>query len=101
MIRAHNPMILPGVNGNQDTSIAVEFSNGDKLVSLALNNSGGRMKKLCRVDLRLFIGKEDITPVVFEEDKVQGIVHASMENFETAMRWLRQTEWGLEANNDM
>ncbi len=99
MIRAHNPMILPGVNGNQNTSIAVEFSNGDKLVSLALNNSGGRMEKLGRGDLRLFIGKEDITQSVFGEDKVQGIVHASMENFETAMCWLRQTEWGMEGQN--
>ena len=101
MIQAHNPMILPGVDGNQNTSIAVEFHNGDKIVSLALNNSGGRMKKLGRGDLRLFVGKDDITETVFIADSEKYIVHASMENFEIAMRWLRQTEWGLEANNDM
>jgi len=97
MIQAHNPMILPGVDGNQNTSIAVEFHNGDKLVSLALNNSGGRMKKLGRVDLRLFVGNDDVTVTVFVADSEKNIVHASMDNFEKAMIWLRRTEWGFQS----
>jgi hypothetical protein len=101
MIQAHNPMILPGVVvdgvGNQNTSIAVEFHNGEKLVSLALNNSGGRMKKLGRGDVRLFVGKEDVTETVFVADSEKHIVHASVDNFMKAMRWLQKTEWGMEA----
>jgi hypothetical protein len=100
MIRAHNPMILPGVtnengDGNQSMSIAVEFHNGDKLVSLACNNSGGRMKNLSRCDIRLFVGKDDVTETVFVDDSEKHIVHASMDNFEKAMMWLRRTNWGL------
>ena len=94
-IIASNPLILPGIDGNKCTSIAVEFQNGDKLVSLALDNSGGRMKKLGRADLRLFIGSDDVTETVFTSDSERHIVHASMDNFEKAMTWLRRTDWGL------
>ena len=86
MIRAHNPMILPGTDGSQDMSIAVEFHNDDKLVSLACNNSGGRMKNLSRCDIRLFVGKDDVTESVFIADSEKHIVHASMDNFEKAMK---------------
>jgi hypothetical protein len=87
-------MILPGVQGRQNTSVAVEFQNGDKLLSLALNNSGGRMEKLRRGDVRCFVGKDDVTNDVFN---VTGDVHihASLDNMETAMRWLRRVEWGF------
>jgi hypothetical protein len=94
-IIASNPMILPGVGGNQNTSIAVEFQNGDKLVSLALNNSGGRMKKLGRADLRLFIRSDDVTETVFTSESERHIVHASLENFEKAMHWLNRARWDL------
>jgi len=94
-IFAHNPMILPGVDDNPNTSIAVEFHNGDKLVSLACNNSGGRMKNLSRCDIRLFVGNDDVTVTLFVADSEKHIVHASMDNFEKAMTWLRRTDWGL------
>lgn len=94
-IQAHDPMILPGVQGRQNTSVAVEFHNGDKLVSLALNNSGGRMEKLGRGDIRLFVGQEDVTPKVFGEESAAHNVHASLDNFELAMAWLRRVNWGF------
>jgi hypothetical protein len=101
-IRANNPVILPGVtnehgDGNQNMSVAVEFHNGEKLVSLACDNSGGRMKNLSRCDVRLFIGNSDVTESVFVDNSEKHIVHASMENFETAMNWLRRTEWGMKS----
>lgn len=94
-IQAHNPMILPGVQGRQNTSVAVEFHNGNKLVSLALNNSGGRMEKLRRGDIRLFVGQEDVTSKVFGDESAQRSVHASLDNFEVAMTWLRRVGWGF------
>lgn len=96
MIYAHPPMVL--YNGS---SVTVCFSNGDKMVSLALDNScsGDRAKLLSRGDLALFAkrsgGKDtEVTSDVFG-NATHEVVHASLENFEKAMSWLRQTQWGF------
>ncbi len=98
MIQAHNPMQLPmnDIAGNVSRTVCVTFSNGTKTLSLSLDNSLGRMDSLRRGNIRLFVDDEDTTSLIFSEaDKQQ--VWASMENFETAMNWLRRTEWGMRS----
>tara|TARA_Y100000310_G_scaffold341141_1_gene439316 strand:- start:478 stop:762 length:285 start_codon:yes stop_codon:yes gene_type:complete len=92
-------MVFP-VGGEISKSVAVEFRNGRKLLSLALDNSCGRMEKLSRTSLRVFLDDEestvDVTPEVFPNlDSELLPVWASLENFETAMAWLRRTTWGF------
>ena len=93
MISAANPMIQPMGNDVSKT-VNVTFDNGRKCVSLSLDNSLGRMNSLRRGDIRLFIDKDDVTGRVFRGGDKNNI-HASLENFETAMTWLRRTEWGM------
>ena len=97
MIYAHPPMVL--ANGS---SVAVCFEEGDRLISLALDNScsSDRAKKLSRGSIALFEGSDDaqteVTKQVFsdlahEDDSSSEFleVWASMENFNRAMEWLR------------
>ena len=95
MIQAHNPMIF-----GDSKQVAVTFQNGPKILSLSLDNSGGRSETLRRGDVRLMIenkaGTHDVTDRVFEEAADGHVVHASLGNFETAMNWLRQTSWGFD-----
>ena len=56
MIQAHNPMIF-----GDSKQVAVSFENGDKIVSLSLDNSLGRMDTLRRGSILLMIGKDDVT----------------------------------------
>jgi len=97
LIQAHDPMIIPMPNGDLSKTVAVEFHNGEKLISLSLNNSGGRMANLGRSDVRCFDGKDDVTQQVFCTDHDHSIVHASLDNMDQAMRWLRRARWGMEA----
>ena len=90
MIQAHNPMII-----GDSKNVAVTFENGTKIVSLSLDNSLGRMETLRRGSILLMRGKEDVTAQVFEEAADGHAVWASLGNFERAMNWLRQTQWGF------
>ena len=98
MIRAHNPLIFPFHPPDDEAfsrSVTVEFGNGDKLVSLHLDNSNGMMEMLGRGDIRVFRGKEDVTHQVFGAEFEEQPVHSSLENFDTAMNWLRRSQWGF------
>jgi hypothetical protein len=79
-------------------NIAVTFHEGQKMISLALDNSAGRMAELRRGDIRLIDGSEDVTSRVFGGSEA-AIVPASLDNFEKAMSWLRRSDRGLEAEN--
>ena len=95
MIQAHNPMIF-----GDSKQVAVTFQNGSKILSLSLDNSGGRAETLRRGDVRLLIddktGIRDVTDQVFEEAADGHVVHASLGNFEPAMNWLRRVERGMD-----
>ena len=99
MIFANRPLSYELSDGSQSESVSVCFKHGDKTLSLALDNSGGRMEKLGRSDIRLLIKKDDVTAQIFECGK-DDIVHATIENFERALRWLNRIEWGMEANSN-
>ena len=81
--------------------VNVVFDNGPKMISLSIDNSGGRMHTLARADLRLLFsdplegGVEDVTSTVFGGEEAS-IVRGSIENMEKAMQWLRRCDWGLE-----
>ena len=95
MIQAHNPMII----GNSK-NVAVPFQDGPKIVSLALDNSAGRMETLRRGSILLMIedetGNEDVTAQGFPAAAGNRNVHASLDNFEIAMNWLRRSTWGMD-----
>mgnify|MGYP003977575483 FL=1 len=94
MIQAHNPMIIGDAK-----NIAVTFQNGSRVVSLSLDNSGGRMETLRRGSILLMTedekGNSDVTSQVFDEAADGHAVWASLCNFEKAMNWLRRVEWGM------
>jgi hypothetical protein len=94
MIQAHNPMIIGDAK-----NVAVTFQSGSKVVSLALDNSAGRMETLRRGDIRLLIedesGCQDVTDQIFPKADVEN-VRANLGNFEIAMMWLRRVEWGMD-----
>jgi hypothetical protein len=96
MISAANPMECPmnDIARNVSRTVNVTFDNGRKCVSLSLDNSLGRMDTLRRGDIRLFVDKDDVTGRVFRGGDKSNI-YASLENFETAMMWLKRTEWGM------
>jgi|TARA_R110000824_G_scaffold168152_2_gene345195 hypothetical protein len=81
--------------------VAITFENGNKIVSLSLDNSLGRMETMRRGMILLIVESDDVTSEVFEEAADGHAVHASLDNFEKAMIWLRRVEWGMEVNNDM
>ncbi len=89
MIQAHDPMII-----GDSKSLAVTFQEGQKIISLALDNSAGRMTALRRGDIRLLDDSGDVTSKVFGGGEAD-IVRASIENFEKAMAWLRRASFDL------
>jgi hypothetical protein len=80
----------------------VVFDNGPKMISLSLDNAGGRANSMCRADIRLLFsdplegGVEDVTSSVFGGED-HDIVRGTIENMEEAMKWLRRTSWGLSS----
>ena len=85
---------------NLSKHVNVVFDNGPKMLSLSLDNSGGRMNTIGRADIRLLFsdplegGVQDVTSTVFgggEHDVVRGTI----ENMERAMKWLKMTRWGF------
>ena len=81
--------------------VNVVFDNGPKMISLRIDNAGGRMTAIGRADIRLLFsdplegGVEDVTNNVFGGSETD-IVRGSIENMERAMQWLRRCDWGLE-----
>ena len=78
----------------------VVFDNGPKMLSLSLDNSGGRLTTLSRSDIRLLIHNslaetvDDVTNDVFGGEQ-GSTVRADIDTMEQAMKWLQRTDWGL------
>lgn len=78
----------------------VVFDNGPKMVSLSIDNSGGRMKSMARADIRLLFsdplegGVEDVTSTVFGGSDGE-VVRGTIENMDRAMKWLQLARWGF------
>jgi len=85
---------------NPAQHVNVVFDNGRKMVSLSLDNSGGNMTTCSRTDIRLLVTDplegdvEDVTSQVFGGEEAS-IVRGTIENMDTAMKWLRMTTWGF------
>ena len=78
----------------------VVFDNGPKMLSLSLDNSGGRLTTLSRSDIRLLIHNslaetvDDVTNDVFGGEQ-GSTVRADIDTMEQAMKWLQRTSWGM------
>ena len=80
--------------------------NGAKMISVSVDNSGGRMAHMARADIRCLFSNntagiedreavEDVTSRVFGKGK-SDVVPGNVENMATAMNWLRRTNWGFQ-----
>ena len=96
-IFANHPMVLP--NGS---NVNVCFQNGDKIVSLSLDDSCGRMELLGRGTIELHRRNRSggVTVCTDEAFASPGLVPATMVNFEIAMQWMRKVSWGFDAQNE-
>ena len=80
--------------------VNVVFDNGPKMVSLAVDNSGGKMTHLARADIRLLFtdplkgGVEDVTSQVFG-GKEHDVVRGTIENMDKALKWVQMSGWGF------
>ena len=94
MIFANQPMSVKLADGTVTHSVCTVFKNGKKSISIALDDSCGRLTKLSRSDLRLFTESHndgdpwDETLDIFPEE--DGSVPATKENFEKAWNWLHE-----------
>ena len=86
-------MITP--NGQ---AVCVQFGNHSKILSIALDDSSGRLQNLSRGDIELqritdqrLFRLQVCTHEVFP-DQGSSPVHASMENFNLAMEWLNNPD---------
>ena len=98
MIYAHKPVVV--YNGS---NVCVVFQKGQKIVSLALDDSCGALDVLGRGTIELFRqpDPEDKTSELCTHEvwPEHGsiVVVASMENFERALKWMNQSCWGFDA----
>lgn len=80
--------------------------NGAKMISVSVDNSGGKMSHMARADIRLLFSHatlghtegervEDVTSRVFGGSK-SDIVLGNADNMAKAMNWLRRTNWGFQ-----
>ena len=80
--------------------------NGAKMLSVSVDNSGGRMTHMARADIRCLFSNntagitngpdvEDVTSLVFGGSK-SDIIRGSIENMDRAMKWLQRAQWGME-----
>jgi len=80
--------------------VNVVFDNGPKMVSLSMDNSGGRMNSIARADIRLLFsnpltgGVEDVTSRVFGGSEAD-VVPGTIQNMDKAMKWLQLARWGF------
>ena len=85
---------------NLSKSVNVVFHNGPKMISLAVDNSGGKMTHLARADIRLLFtdplegGVEDVTSQVFG-GKEHDVVRGTIENMDKSLKWLQMAGWGF------
>jgi|2_EtaG_2_1085320.scaffolds.fasta_scaffold74660_2 hypothetical protein len=98
-IFAHPPIVV-----HNGSCVCMCFENGERTVSLSMDDSCGRMTELRRGTIELLsnLHRDPLTIDVFRdlchEDDPTGeflVVPATLENFERAMRWLRRTNWGF------
>jgi hypothetical protein len=101
VIYAHKPIVV--YNGS---AVCVCFENGDKVVSLALDDSCGSMSVLKRGSIELLHHGATVTSEMFsdlahEEDPECEflVVPSSMENFQRAMQWLEFQGLDMEINS--
>ena len=93
MIFAHPPTATKMSDGSTAHSVCTVFKNGNKSISIALDDSCGRMSNLRRSDMCLFIDHDDnscqeVTEAVFPDKGCQ--VDANLENFQKAWEWLNE-----------
>ena len=97
-----NTMELSG--GSKHANFVIH--NGAKMISVSVDNSGGRMHSMARADIRCLFSHatldhteakrvEDVTSHVFGGGE-SDIVHGNADNMATAMNWLRRTTWGFQ-----
>jgi hypothetical protein len=100
MIQAHEPMIFQMPGGDTSKQVAVSFEQGNKIVSLSLNNSCGRMSELRRGSIQCMIRDNDGIAIpcmtVFNMKSNDMVMDATIENLSTAMNWLRRLNWGFD-----
>jgi hypothetical protein len=76
--------------------VNIVFTHSGRTLSLTVDNSAGRASSMRRADLRLLVGSDDVTSQHFgggEDDIVRGTI----ENMDSAMKWLRSTDWGMKS----
>lgn len=101
-------MTLGSPVGTDNLSKQANFviHNGAKMVSVSVDNSGGRMAHMARADIRCLFSNatagiegrsevEDVTSRVFGGGHAD-IVRGTVENMDRAMKWLQMARWGLE-----
>jgi len=91
-IFAHEPMEVKMSDGMISHTVCTCFRNGDKTISISMDNSLGRMTFLSRSDMRLFVkdaeGKEqEVTEKVFTDSGWN--VPADLDTFQKAWDWLK------------
>ncbi len=93
MIFAHEPVRINLGDGTVSNSVCTVLKNENKTISIALDDSCGRLSRLSRSDIRLFVegGDEesaDVTCHVFPCES--GTIPATKENFQKAWEWLNE-----------
>ena len=97
-----NTMELSG--GSKHANFVIH--NGAKMISVSVDNSGGRMHSMARADIRCLFSHatldhteakrvEDVTSKVFGGGD-SDIVRGTVENMDRAMKWLQRAQWGME-----
>ena len=91
MIFAHKPMKTTLRDGSTSHSVCTVFKNGNKRISIALDNSCGRHSKLSRSDMCLLVEDEEgvmqeVTQRIFID--LGRSIDANLENFQKAWDWL-------------
>jgi hypothetical protein len=102
-IFGHEPLVSGG-DDRLSFAINVTFQNGEKMLSLALDDSCGRMDVLGRGSIALFRQKDfkscttEATEEVFGPGFASGVSN-TLDNFNKAMAWLNRIEIGLAAQS--
>jgi hypothetical protein len=104
-IFGHEPL-MSGGDDSLSFAINVIFQNGEKMLSLALDDSCGRMDVLGRGSIALFRQKDwlldsstEATEEVFSCGREGELVPNTLDNFNKAMAWLNRIEYGLAAQS--
>lgn len=75
--------VIPGM-GN------VKIRNGAKEISIACDDSCGKLPHLSRSDIRLYRLDTNVTKELWPETENYGTVYASIENLAKAIKWLQE-----------